>query len=98
MRDPEQFDWLLAQSPYHLLREGTAYPALLLTVFEGDARVNPSHARKFAAAIQHATSAPPSERPILLRREPGVGHTNRSASRSIALWTEQLGFFSACLS
>ena len=98
-RDPEQFGWLLAQSPYHLLREGTAYPAVLLTVFDGDARVDPSQARKFAAAVQHATSAPSAERrPILLRREPGVGHVTRSASRSIALWSEQLGFFSACMS
>jgi len=96
-RDPEQFGWLIAQSPYHMLRNGTAYPAILFTVFDGDARVAAWHARKFAAAVQHATSAARAERPILLRREANVGHTSRSASSLIALWTEQLGFFATQL-
>lgn len=96
-RDPEQFGWLLAQSPYHLLREGTAYPAVMLAGFEGDARVAPWHARKFTAALQHATSAASGERPVLLRRESGVGHVARSASRLVDLWTEQLCFAAAHL-
>lgn len=90
--NPEQFPWLLKQSPYHLIQEGAAYPALLLTVFTGDARVDPLHAYKFAAALQHATSAPRAGRPILLRREDNVGHSTRSVSRSVALWAEQLEF------
>lgn len=97
VRDPEQFGWLLAQSPYHLVCDGAAYPAVLLTVFTGDARVDPMHAYKFAAALQHATSAPLAKHPILLRREENVGHTARSASRSVALWTEQLAFFAGQL-
>lgn len=95
--DPEEFTWLLGRSPYHQVRAGPAYPAVLLTVFEGDARVDPLHARKFAAALQHATSAPEQDRPILLRRERGVGHTNRAVSRSIPLWLDQLGFFAGQL-
>jgi hypothetical protein len=63
------------------------------TVFEGDARVPALHARKLAAALQHATSAAPGDRPILLRREYNVGHTTRAVSRSIPLWLDQLGFF-----
>jgi prolyl oligopeptidase len=51
------------------------------------------HARKLAAALQHATSAPPEDRPILLRREDNVGHTARAISRWIPLWLDQLGFF-----
>jgi prolyl oligopeptidase len=90
---PEEFGWLLALSPYHHVREGTAYPAVLFTVFEADARVDPLHARKMAAALQHATSAPAMQRPVLLRREHGSGHTGRSASRSVALWLDQLCFF-----
>ena len=97
VRDPEQFGWLIAQSPYHMVREGTEYPAILLAAFEGDARVAPWHARKFTAALQHATSAAPAERPILLRRESGVGHVARSASRLVDLWTEQLCFAAAHL-
>jgi len=91
--DPEEFGWLLARSPYHHVRDGAAYPAVLFTVFGNDVRVDPLHARKMAAALQHATSAPPGERPVLLRRELGAGHTGRSVSRSVALWLDQLGFF-----
>jgi prolyl oligopeptidase len=92
-RDPEEFTWLLASSPYHHVRQGAAYPATLFTVFEGDARVDPMHARKLAAALQHATSASPEDRPILLRREFEVGHTTRAVSRSVSLWLDQLSFF-----
>ena len=63
------------------------------SVVEGDARVDPMHARKLAAALQHATSASPEDRPILLRRELGVGHAARAVSRSVSLWLDQLGFF-----
>jgi prolyl oligopeptidase len=92
-RDPEEFTWLLASSPYHHVRQGAAYPATLFTVFEGDARVDPMHARKLAAALQHATSASRQDRPILLRRESGVGHATRAVSRSVPLWLDQLSFF-----
>lgn len=89
---PEEFEWLLGYSPYHHVAEGTAYPATLFTVFDGDTRVDPLHARKLAAALQHATTAVPADRPILLRRELNVGHGQRAVSRSIPLWLDQLGF------
>jgi len=92
-RDPQELGWLLAQSPYHGIRQGAEYPAVLLTVSDADARVNSLHARKFATALQHATSAPAREKPIVLRREDNVGHTGRAVSRSIPLWLDQLGFF-----
>lgn len=69
--DPKQFEWLRAYSPYHHVREGTAYPAVLLMTAESDTRVDPMHARKLAAALQHATS---SSHPILLRTEVRAGH------------------------
>ncbi|MEN0130337.1 MAG: prolyl oligopeptidase family serine peptidase [Brevundimonas sp.] len=87
--DPTELGWLLGYSPYHRVVDGTDYPATLFTVFEGDTRVDPLHARKLAAALQAATSG---ERPILVRRETGVGHGGRSLSRSIALTVEQLQF------
>jgi prolyl oligopeptidase len=89
---PEEFEWLLGYSPYHHVREGAAYPATLFTVFEGDTRVDTLHARKLTAALQHATSAAPADRPILLRRELNVGHGQRAVSRSIPLWIDQLAF------
>jgi prolyl oligopeptidase len=69
--DPHQFEWLLAYSPYHRVRPGTPYPAVLLTTAESDSRVDPMHARKMAAAMQAATV---SEHPILLRVETRAGH------------------------
>lgn len=69
--DREQAQWLWAYSPYHHLRPGTEYPAVLFTTAESDSRVDPLHARKMAAAMQAATSA---ERPILLRVETRAGH------------------------
>ncbi|MDR3068662.1 MAG: prolyl oligopeptidase family serine peptidase, partial [Cellulomonas sp.] len=88
----EQLDWLLAYSPYHRVRGGTAYPATLFTVFEGDTRVDPLHARKTAAALQAATTRPLADAPVLVRRETGVGHGGRALSRSVALTVDQLQF------
>jgi prolyl oligopeptidase len=69
--DPEQFRWLRAYSPYHHVRQGVAYPAVLLATAESDTRVDPMHARKMAARLQAATSA---DRPVLLRLEARAGH------------------------
>lgn len=97
---PDELDWLLAYSPYHRsvaagadgAGSGPGYPAVLFTVFEGDTRVDPLHARKMCAALQHATSADPDRSPVLIRRETGVGHGGRSLSRTIGLTAEQLAF------
>jgi prolyl oligopeptidase len=69
--DPEQFRWLRAYSPYHHVRAGEAYPAVLLATAESDTRVDPMHARKMTARLQAATSA---GRPVLLRLEARAGH------------------------
>jgi prolyl oligopeptidase len=86
---PEELEWLLSYSPYHHVVEGVDYPAVLFTVFDGDSRVDPLHARKLCAALQWATSG---DRPILLRRERDVGHGARSVSRSIDLTVDTLAF------
>jgi prolyl oligopeptidase len=93
--DATEFGWLISYSPYHHVRVGVKYPAVLFTVFDGDTRVDPLHARKMCAALQHATQAPASERPVLLRTEAKVGHGARSLSRSIALLAECLAFAAA---
>jgi prolyl oligopeptidase len=87
--DPEQLDWLLAYSPYHNVRTGMDYPATLFTVFDSDTRVDPMHARKMCAALQHATSG---TRPILLRREQNVGHGARAISRAVEVSVDALAF------
>lgn len=68
--DPEHFAWLRAYSPYHNVRRDAAYPPLLLLTGEGDARVDPSHAYKFAALMQ--TESPASL--TLLRVDGEAGH------------------------
>ena len=40
--------------PVNHVVDGTRYPATLFTVFAGDTRVDPLHARKLCAALQHA--------------------------------------------
>jgi prolyl oligopeptidase len=90
--DPTELGWLLGYSPYHAVREATAYPAVLFTTFESDTRVDPLHGRKLAAALQQATS---SDAPIVLRRETSVGHGARAVSRTVGLAADQLAFLAA---
>lgn len=93
--DAEQLGWLLSYSPYHHVREGVDYPAVLFTVFDGDSRVDPLHARKMCAALQHATRPGVSTRvarPILIRREADVGHGARALSRTVELLGDTLAF------
>ena len=90
--DPEQLGWLLAYSPYHRVSDGVDYPATLFTVFDGDTRVDPLHARKMCAALQAATT---SAAPVLIRRERNVGHGARAMSRSIELSVDTLAFAAA---
>ncbi len=93
--DATELGWLLSYSPYHHVVEGTTYPAVLFTVFDSDTRVDPLHARKMCAALQHATAGDPDTRPILLRRETDVGHGARSVSRTVDLAADQLAFLAA---
>jgi prolyl oligopeptidase len=90
--DPTELGWLVAYSPYHKVVEGTAYPAVLFTVFDSDTRVDPLHARKMCAALQAATS---SDRPILFRRERQAGHGARSVRRTVELHADILTFLAA---
>jgi prolyl oligopeptidase len=87
--DPVQFEWLLSYSPYHHVVPGTAYPAVLFTVFTSDTRVDPVHAYKMCAALQYASV---SERPVLLRAEDQVGHGARAVSRTAELAGDTLAF------
>ncbi|UGQ09752.1 prolyl oligopeptidase family serine peptidase [Yinghuangia sp. ASG 101] len=86
---PEELGWLLGYSPYHHVQPGVEYPAVLFTVFDGDSRVDPLHARKMCAALQEAQAG---DRPVLLRAESDVGHAERSVSRSVDLSADTLSF------
>ena len=71
--DPAQFEYLRAYSPYHNVKAGTRYPAVLFMTAESDTRVDPMHAVKMAALLQ-AEAANGQERPILLRVDSKAGH------------------------
>jgi prolyl oligopeptidase len=71
VKDPEQFRAMYAYSPYHHVKAGTAYPAVLFLTGANDPRVDPMHSRKMTARLQAATS---SHRPILLRTSATTGH------------------------
>ena len=71
VKNPEHFKALRGYSPYHNVKDGTAYPAVLLMTGENDPRVDPFHSRKMAARLQAATSG---SAPILLRSNSNAGH------------------------
>ena len=71
VKNPDQFKALYAYSPYHHVKDGTAYPAIFFYTGEHDARVNPAHSRKMIARLQAASS---SKKPILLRTSSISGH------------------------
>lgn len=91
-KDPQQFRHLLSYSPYHQVAAGVKYPAVLFAVFGNDTRVDPLHARKMCAALQHA-----SESLILLRNEPDAGHVTGGVSLAadmLAFLADQTGLTS----
>jgi prolyl oligopeptidase len=73
--DPKQFDWLYAYSPYHHVKAGQEYPAILFMTADTDTRVDPMHAKKMAALMQaEAKNGASKQKPILLRIETKAGH------------------------
>lgn len=68
---PDEFKALLAYSPYHNLKPGTAYPATLITTADHDDRVVPAHSFKFAARLQETHRG---SNPVLIRIETKAGH------------------------
>ena len=90
----EEFGWLHAYSPYHHVSDGTRYPAVLLTTAEGDGRVDPLHARKMAALLQHA-AADQDKHPVFLRQSSRAGHgAGMPASKRADETADVLTFFS----
>ena len=69
--DPDAFRTLLAYSPLHNIRPGTAYPPTLVTTGDHDDRVVPGHSFKFAAALQAAQAG---DAPVVIRIDTNAGH------------------------
>jgi len=93
----DQFPYLLKYSPYHNVKPGVKYPAIMFNTGDSDTRVDPLHARKMTALMQADTG---SGRPILLHYELKAGHSagvsitqlvNDTADELSFLWNETSG-------
>ena len=67
----EMFEYLRGYSPLHNLKQGTAYPATLVTTADHDDRVVPAHSFKFAATLQECHTG---NNPVLIRIDTKAGH------------------------
>jgi prolyl oligopeptidase len=92
--NPEQFKWLYAYSPYHHVKPGTEYPAVLFMTADTDTRVDPMHAKKMAALMQSSAANGGSRtRPILLRIESKAGHgAGKPVAKQIEEFTDIYSF------
>ena len=88
----KEADWrvLRAYSPYHNIRTGVAYPAILVTTADTDDRVVPGHSFKYAAALQ---AADPAGKPHLIRIETRAGHgAGKPTDKVVAEGADVLSF------
>lgn len=76
----EGFKSLVGMSAYHKVRDGTKFPAVMLTHGYNDPRVAVWHSAKMAARLQRATA---SGKPVLLNVDYDAGHGVGSAQSSI---------------
>ncbi len=86
------FRVLLAYSPYHNIRSGVTYPAILATTADTDDRVVPGHTFKYVAAIQFADIGP---KPHLVRIETRAGHGSGKPTDKIIEEASDLWAFTA---
>lgn len=93
--DPKMFPYLRGYSPYHNVRKGTNYPAVMVVTGDGDTRVDPLHGRKFAALLQ-ANSA--LKRPVYLLYDIEAGHAGgMSTTKTISEQVDKMSFLVAQL-
>ena len=86
----EMFNYLKGYSPVHNVKEGTPYPATLITTGDHDDRVVPAHSFKFAAELQSKQSG---LNPTLIRIETKAGHgAGTPVSKTIEQYADIFGF------
>lgn len=69
---------LLQYSPYQHIRQGLNVPTMLIRTGANDSRVDPLHAKKFAAALQNNSG---QINPVLLFIDYNVGHGSGQATK-----------------
>ena len=86
----EMFEYLLGYSPVHNVKEGSSYPATMVTTGDHDDRVVPAHSFKFAAELQDKHVG---ENPVLIRIETNAGHgAGTPISKTIEQSADMIGF------
>jgi prolyl oligopeptidase len=87
---PQEADFrnLLSYSPYHNIKSGKTYPAILATTANTDDRVVPGHTFKYVAALQAADIG---DKPHLARIETRAGHgagkpTDKIIEEVVDMW------------
>ncbi|MEM9183553.1 MAG: prolyl oligopeptidase family serine peptidase [Pseudomonadota bacterium] len=88
--NPDEFAALLKYSPYHNIKEGVDYPAIMVTTADTDDRVVPGHSFKYAARLQAAN---PNGKPAIIRIESRAGHgAGKPTDKTIAEYADRWGF------
>ena len=86
----EMFEYLKGYSPVHNVKEGTQYPATMVTTGDHDDRVVPAHSFKFAAELQEKQQG---NNPILIRIETNAGHgAGTPVAKTIEQYADIFGF------
>lgn len=86
---PEMFEYLKKYSPVHALKEGTAYPATMVTTADHDDRVVPAHSFKFVAELQDRHEG---ENPVIIRIQTNAGHGSVSTKQRMELAADMYAF------
>jgi prolyl oligopeptidase len=90
VKEADQFRALYAYSPYHHVKNGVQYPAILFLTGDNDPRVDPMQSRKMTARLQ----ASGTKQPVLLRTSSASGHGIGTAkNEAFAEAADALAFF-----
>lgn len=90
VNNPADFESMYAYSPLHTVKEGVAYPPLLVTSADTDDRVVPMHSKKWVARLQEASKG---NNLVLLRYETAAGHgAGKPTSKRIDESTDKYTF------
>jgi prolyl oligopeptidase len=90
-----EFEALYAYSPLHNLKQGTTYPATMVTTADHDDRVVPAHSFKFTAALQAAHQG---DAPVMIRIETKAGHgAGKPTAKVIEEIADRWAFLVRCL-
>jgi prolyl oligopeptidase len=87
--DEAEFKALYAYSPLHNIKEGTKYPATLITTADHDDRVVPAHSFKYAATLQEKYKG---DNPVLIRIETKSGHGASNVTKTIEVTADIYSF------